>query len=108
MMGLTPKQAECLDVIKRLTKGGVSPTYAQLMSELGLSSKQGVHRLIVALEERGYISRIPYRRQSISVIRSKASPHGGDMPASYTNWSTEMLRTAYREIEAEMVRRAVS
>lgn len=108
MMGLTPKQAQCLDAIKRLTENGVPPTYETLKDAMGIASKGGIHRMVCGLEERGYITRIPNKHNSIKVINPQASSHGGELPASYANWSTAMLRTAYREIEAELVRRAVS
>lgn len=55
MMGLTAAQAECLAAIKRLTVGEVSPSYAELREALGLKSKCGVHRLVHALRDRGYV-----------------------------------------------------
>lgn len=69
---LTPRQADTLDFVRAyLARTGASPTYQQIADGIGLASKQGIHRLVVALEERGHIRRIPGRRQSIVVVEGR-------------------------------------
>lgn len=67
---LTRKQAELLGFIKEYTSynDGVCPSFEEMMEAVQLKSKSGVHRLIVALEERGFISRIPARARCVKVI----------------------------------------
>lgn len=72
--GLTPKQAELLAYLDEFTaREGHSPSFDQMTTQLGLSSKSGVSRLIDALEERGCIIRLPNRARAISVVGGKAS-----------------------------------
>lgn len=66
---LTHKQRDMLVLIQDRTKeDGVPPSYEEMAKSLGLSSKSGVHRLIKALEERGYIRRLPHRARAIEVL----------------------------------------
>lgn len=73
MTGITYRQRETLDAIKRLTVDGVPPTYQALADELGLVSKGSVHRLVGQLTERGFIERGRHY-QSISVVGAEFSP----------------------------------
>lgn len=67
---LTRKQQELLLLIhERLQKDGVPPSFDEMKDELGLKSKSGIHRLITALEERGFIRRLPNRARALEVIR---------------------------------------
>lgn len=67
---LTRKQQELLTFIhKRLTEAGVSPSFDEMKIALGLKSKSGIHRLISALEERGFIRRLPHRARALEVLR---------------------------------------
>ena len=67
---LTRKQNELLLYINRhLTEKGVSPSFDEMKDALGLKSKSGIHRLITALEERGFIRRLPNRARALEVIR---------------------------------------
>ena len=60
---LTQKQRDLLILIdKRVKAVGVPPSYDEMKDALGLASKSGIHRLISALEERGFIRRLPIRR----------------------------------------------
>ncbi len=56
-----------LFIHKRLTKDGVSPSFEEMKLALGLKSKSGIHRLIEALEERGYLERLPNRARALEV-----------------------------------------
>ncbi|HWB46539.1 MAG TPA: transcriptional repressor LexA [Hyphomicrobiaceae bacterium] len=67
---LTLKQKELLTFIHdRLQETGVPPSFDEMKDALSLQSKSGVHRLIMALEERGFIRRLPHRARAIEVIK---------------------------------------
>ena len=67
---LTTKQKELLTFINaRLQETGVPPSFDEMKEALALQSKSGVHRLIIALEERGFIRRLPHRARAIEVIK---------------------------------------
>jgi len=67
---LTRKQLELLRFInERLKEAGVPPSFDEMKDALDLRSKSGIHRLITALEERGFIRRLPNRARAIEVIR---------------------------------------
>ncbi len=67
---LTRKQHELIRFIQvRLEETGVSPSFEEMKEALDLKSKSGVHRLISALEERGFIRRLPNRARALEVLR---------------------------------------
>lgn len=67
---LTKKQHELLTFIHdRLAETGVSPSFEEMKDALELKSKSGVHRLISALEERGFIRRLPNRARALEVVK---------------------------------------
>jgi len=67
---LTAKQHELLLFInERLNQSGVSPSFDEMREALDLKSKSGVHRLISALEERGFIRRLPNRARALEVLK---------------------------------------
>lgn len=67
---LTTKQHELLLFInERLNQSGVSPSFDEMREALDLKSKSGVHRLISALEERGFIRRLPNRARALEVLK---------------------------------------
>ena len=67
---LTRKQQELLLYIDgKLHEGGVSPSFEEMKEALDLKSKSGVHRLISALEERGFIRRLPNRARALEVLK---------------------------------------
>ncbi|MEO0691075.1 MAG: transcriptional repressor LexA [Pseudomonadota bacterium] len=67
---LTAKQHELIQFIqKRLEETGISPSFEEMKEALDLKSKSGVHRLISALEERGFIRRLPNRARALEVIK---------------------------------------
>ena len=67
---LTRKQHELLMFIQeRLTEAGVPPSFDEMKEALDLKSKSGIHRLITALEERGFIRRLPNRARALEVIK---------------------------------------
>ncbi|MBU2962161.1 transcriptional repressor LexA [Citreicella sp. C3M06] len=67
---LTKKQLDLLDFInKRLQRDGVPPSFDEMKEALDLRSKSGIHRLITALEERGFIRRLPHRARAIEIVK---------------------------------------
>ena len=82
---LTRKQHELLTFIqRRIEATGVSPSFDEMKDALDLKSKSGIHRLITALEERGFIRRLAHRARALEVIRSadQTSGRGGpDRPS---------------------------
>ncbi len=67
---LTRKQLELLRFIhERLKEAGVPPSFDEMKDALDLRSKSGIHRLITALEERGFIKRLPNRARALEVIK---------------------------------------
>jgi repressor LexA len=67
---LTRKQLELLVFIhERLKEAGVPPSFDEMKEALDLASKSGIHRLITALEERGFIRRLPNRARALEVIK---------------------------------------
>ena len=67
---LTKKQSELLRFIQeRLAESGVPPSFDEMKDALDLKSKSGIHRLILALEERGFSRRLPNRARAIEVLR---------------------------------------
>jgi repressor LexA len=85
---LTAKQHELIRFIQeRLEETGISPSFEEMKEALDLKSKSGVHRLISALEERGFIRRLPNRARALEVIKvpedAVSSPRNA-MPANDT------------------------
>lgn len=67
---LTQKQYELLKFIhERLKEAGVPPSFEEMKDALDLRSKSGIHRLITALEERGFIRRLPNRARALEVLK---------------------------------------
>jgi repressor LexA len=76
---LTAKQKELLLYIhERIKETGVSPSFDEMKEALDLASKSGIHRLITALEERGFLRRLPHRARALEVLKlpDSAAPAG--------------------------------
>lgn len=74
MMGLTKRQSQCLDAIRRLTVDGVPPTYNEIAADIGLASKSGINRLVVGLRERGLVAFLDgHRHRTLAVIGDHVS-----------------------------------
>jgi repressor LexA len=74
---LTRKQHDLLMFIhERLKETGVPPSFDEMKAALDLKSKSGIHRLITALEERGFIRRLPHRARALEVVRLPDSVAG--------------------------------
>jgi repressor LexA len=78
---LTQKQKDLLMLIhRRLQETGVPPSFDEMKEALELKSKSGIHRLITALEERGFIRRLPHRARALEIIKmpeASAGPNPG-------------------------------
>ena len=82
---LTRKQYELLVYIdKHLKQTGFSPSFEEMKDALNLKSKSGIHRLISALEERGYLARRHHRARALDVLRLPDNMQGSDSPAKST------------------------
>ena len=82
---LTRKQHELLIYIdKRLSADGVSPSFEEMKDALDLKSKSGVHRLISALEERGFIRRLPNRARALEILRMPETKPAGAVATGAT------------------------
>lgn len=80
---LTRKQHELLQFIKRrLEESGISPSFEEMKDALDLKSKSGVHRLISALEERGFIRRLPNRARALEILRQPDDVSSGVRPSA--------------------------
>ncbi|MCH9013835.1 MAG: transcriptional repressor LexA [Proteobacteria bacterium] len=97
---LTRKQHELLLFIHRhLGEQGVSPSFDEMKDALGLKSKSGIHRLITALVERGFIHRLPHRARAVEVLRlpedlaPAAAPAGapGSTPGSAPGFAPRVI-----------------
>ena len=81
---LTTKQHELLLFLEeRLAQSGVTPSFEEMKNKVGLKSKSGIHRLISALEDRGFIKKLPFKARAIEIlkssnIRSKSSDNKDD------------------------------
>lgn len=101
---LTKKQHELLLFIdERLSESGVSPSFDEMKEALGLRSKSGIHRLITALEERGFIRRLPHRARALEVLRLPESARRDEVAAPPLTDNA----SAGNVIEPDFSRRAV-
>ncbi len=87
---LTKKQKNLLLFInKKLRSSGVSPSYEEMKNSLNLKSKSGIHRLISALEERGFIKRLPHKARALEVIKLPETASANDI---YNNFSPSVIK----------------
>ncbi len=78
---LTKKQLDLLQFIhKRVQRDGVPPSFDEMKEALDLRSKSGIHRLITALEERGFIRRLAHRARAIEVVKLPEAITQGSKP----------------------------
>ena len=82
---LTRKQLELLDFIRiRIDADGVPPSFDEMKDALDLKSKSGIHRLITALEERGFIRRLAHRARALEILKlPEAMEKPGFQPAGF-------------------------
>ena len=87
---LTKKQKNLLLYInKKLRSSGVSPSYEEMKQSLNLKSKSGIHRLISALEERGFIRRLPHKARALEVIKLPETASANDI---YNSFSPSVIK----------------
>ena len=87
---LTKKQKNLLMFInKKLRSSGVSPSYEEMKYSLNLKSKSGIHRLISALEERGFIRRLAHKARALEVIKLPETASANDI---YNNFSPSVIK----------------
>jgi len=87
---LTKKQKNLLLFInKKLRSSGVSPSYEEMKQSLNLKSKSGIHRLISALEERGFIRRLPHKARALEVIKLPETASANDI---YNSFSPSIIK----------------
>jgi len=87
---LTKKQKNLLLFInKKLRASGVSPSYEEMKQSLNLKSKSGIHRLISALEERGFIRRLPHKARALEVIKLPETASANDI---YNSFSPSIIK----------------
>ena len=68
---LTRKQHELLLFLEeRISQSGVTPSFEEMKNKVGLKSKSGIHRLISALEDRGFIRKLPFKARAIEILKS--------------------------------------
>ena len=88
---LTQKQKDLLLLIDRKIKAvGVPPSYDEMKDALGLASKSGIHRLITALEERGFIRRLPNKARALEVIKLPEDYQASSHPPAPANDTYEV------------------
>ena len=87
---LTKKQKNLLLFInKKLRATGISPSYEEMKESLNLKSKSGIHRLISALEERGFIRRIAHKARALEVIKLPETASANDI---YNSFSPSVIK----------------
>ena len=87
---LTKKQKNLLLFInKKLRSSGVSPSYEEMKNSLNLKSKSGIHRLISALEERGFIKRLAHKARALEVVKLPETASANDI---YNSFSPSVIK----------------
>ena len=96
---LTKKQKNLLLFInKKLRSSGVSPSYEEMKQSLNLKSKSGIHRLISALEERGFIKRLAHKARALEVIKLPETASANDI---YNSFSPSVIKGGLDDIKIE-------
>jgi repressor LexA len=92
---LTAKQKELLLYIhERIKETGVSPSFDEMKEALDLASKSGIHRLITALEERGFLRRLPHRARALEVLKLPDSAATAAPPKGRTTFRPSVVGNA--------------
>ncbi len=95
---LTKKQKNLLMFInKKLRSSGVSPSYEEMKQSLNLKSKSGIHRLISALEERGFIKRLAHKARALEVVKLPETASANDI---YNSFSPSVIKGGLDEDSA--------
>ena len=87
---LTKKQKNLLVFInKKIRSSGISPSYEEMKNSLNLKSKSGIHRLISALEERGFIRRLQHKARALEVLKLPETASANDI---YNSFSPSVIK----------------
>jgi len=90
---LTQRQHQLLQYIQSyMAERGVPPSFEEMRDALKLKSKSGIHRLIIGLQERGYIRRLPYRARALELAREAPPPRGGAGPVPVEDDPTNVVQ----------------
>jgi repressor LexA len=100
---LTKKQKNLLLFInKKIRSTGVSPSYEEMKNSLNLKSKSGIHRLISALEERGFIKRLAHKARALEVLKLPETASANDI---YNSFSPSVIKGG---LDSENVKKNVN
>lgn len=92
---LTRKQHELLMFIhERIKETGVSPSFDEMKDALDLASKSGIHRLITALEERGFLRRLPHRARALEVVKLPQQATAAAPPKGRAAFKPQLVESA--------------
>ena len=95
---LTKKQIQLLEFIQaRMARDGVPPSFDEMKMALDLRSKSGIHRLVTALEERGFIRRLPHRARALEILRLPDALMRGEGEEGSGGGIVEQLHGCVRE-----------
>jgi len=98
---LTKKQKNLLLFInKKLRSSGISPSYEEMKNSLNLKSKSGIHRLISALEERGFIRRLAHKARALEVLKLPETASANDI---YNSFSPSVIKGGLDEDSSKSV-----
>ena len=96
---LTKKQKNLLLFInKKLRSSGVSPSYEEMKDSLNLKSKSGIHRLISALEERGFIRKLPHKARALEVVKLPETASANDI---YNSFSPSVIKGGLDDVDSK-------
>ncbi|MSO70782.1 MAG: transcriptional repressor LexA [Alphaproteobacteria bacterium] len=98
---LTRKQHQLLLYVSEfLSRQGVSPSFEEMKTALGLRSKSGIHRLITGLEERGFIRRLPHRARALEVLRTPDMQNAPTRSAA-AGFAPKVIQGDFRRVAVE-------
>ena len=96
---LTKKQRNLLIFInKKIRSTGISPSYDEMKNSLNLKSKSGIHRLISALEERGFIRRLPHKARALEVLKLPETASANDI---YNTFSPSVIKGGLDDVNSK-------
>ena len=96
---LTKKQRNLLIFInKKIRSTGISPSYDEMKNSLSLKSKSGIHRLISALEERGFIKRLAHKARALEVLKLPETASANDI---YNTFSPSVIKGGLDDVSSK-------
>ena len=103
---LTKKQRNLLIFInKKIRSTGISPSYDEMKNSLNLKSKSGIHRLISALEERGFIKRLPHKARALEVLKLPETASANDI---YNTFSPSVIKGGLDDANSKLNNEEIS